>query len=79
MNLQNLIYKLKWDFFFLLNLFITYIHTQLDQPALAVTGENNHEIDLTVALIKVGIIAFWYFLIMPVSTFLFYLIFLFDF
>ncbi|XP_006469206.1 NAD(P)H-quinone oxidoreductase subunit L, chloroplastic isoform X1 [Citrus sinensis] len=37
----------------------------LEQPALAVTGENNHEIDLTVALIKVGIIAFWYFLIMP--------------
>ncbi|KAJ4710014.1 NAD(P)H-quinone oxidoreductase subunit L [Melia azedarach] len=39
--------------------------TTFDQPALAVTGENNHEIDLTTVIIKIGIIAFWYLLIMP--------------
>ncbi|KAH9746291.1 NAD(P)H-quinone oxidoreductase subunit L [Citrus sinensis] len=41
----------------------------LEQPALAVTGENNHEIDLTVALIKVGIIAFCLLLWAPFLNF----------
>ncbi|XP_043695122.1 NAD(P)H-quinone oxidoreductase subunit L, chloroplastic [Telopea speciosissima] len=36
----------------------------IDQPAFAVTGVNNEE-DLTWKLIQIGIIAFWYFLIMP--------------
>ncbi|KAJ4973495.1 hypothetical protein NE237_006669 [Protea cynaroides] len=36
----------------------------IDQPAFAVTGVNNEE-DLSWKLIQLGIIAFWYFLIMP--------------
>lgn len=35
-----------------------------EQPALAVTGENNQP-DLFTVIIQLGIIAFWYFLIMP--------------
>ncbi|OMO99759.1 hypothetical protein COLO4_13101 [Corchorus olitorius] len=35
-----------------------------EQPALAVTGVNN-EPDLFTVIIQLGIIAFWYFLIMP--------------
>ncbi|OMO60654.1 NAD(P)H-quinone oxidoreductase subunit L [Corchorus capsularis] len=35
-----------------------------EQPALAVTGVN-HEPDLFTVIIRLGIIAFWYFLIMP--------------
>ncbi|XP_022776432.1 NAD(P)H-quinone oxidoreductase subunit L, chloroplastic [Durio zibethinus] len=35
-----------------------------EQPALAVTGVNN-EPDLITVIIQLGIIAFWYFLIMP--------------
>uniref|UniRef100_A0A0F7CYX7 NADH dehydrogenase-like complex L n=1 Tax=Francoa sonchifolia TaxID=23250 RepID=A0A0F7CYX7_9ROSI len=34
------------------------------EPAMAVTGENNRE-DLVWVLIQLGIVAFWYFLIMP--------------
>eukprot|EP00262_Sarcandra_glabra_P020632 TRINITY_DN8338_c0_g2_i4.p1 TRINITY_DN8338_c0_g2~~TRINITY_DN8338_c0_g2_i4.p1 ORF type:complete len:170 (+),score=15.25 TRINITY_DN8338_c0_g2_i4:134-643(+) len=36
----------------------------VEQPALAVTGDN-YEIDLKSALIEGGFVAFWYFLIMP--------------
>ncbi|XP_044493867.1 NAD(P)H-quinone oxidoreductase subunit L, chloroplastic [Mangifera indica] len=36
-----------------------------EQPAIAVTGENNYDIDLNTVIIKLGIIAVWYFLIMP--------------
>lgn len=54
--------------FFSLFLLGCFCSIQFDQPALAVTGENNHEIDLTTVIIKIGIIAFWYLLIMPVST-----------
>ncbi|KAK3222081.1 hypothetical protein Dsin_009106 [Dipteronia sinensis] len=36
-----------------------------EQPALAVTGENNYVVDLNIVIIKLGAIAFWYFLIMP--------------
>ncbi|KAF9592465.1 hypothetical protein IFM89_014955 [Coptis chinensis] len=36
----------------------------VEQPAFAVTGVNNQE-DFTWTLIQLGIIAFWYFLIMP--------------
>ncbi|KAK9276145.1 hypothetical protein L1049_005676 [Liquidambar formosana] len=36
----------------------------VEQPAFAVTGVNNEE-DFTWVLIQLGIIAFWYFLIMP--------------
>ncbi|OVA01698.1 NAD(P)H-quinone oxidoreductase subunit L [Macleaya cordata] len=38
--------------------------TLVEQPALAVTGVNNEE-ELSWKLIQLGIIAFWYFLIMP--------------
>ncbi|XXG63345.1 hypothetical protein AAC387_Pa05g1559 [Persea americana] len=37
----------------------------VNQPALAVTGNNNYEVDLTGTLISAGIVAFLYFLIMP--------------
>ncbi|KAK0573352.1 hypothetical protein LWI29_006877 [Acer saccharum] len=37
----------------------------LATPALAVTGENNYVVDLNIVIIKLGAIAFWYFLIMP--------------
>ncbi|KAJ0038164.1 hypothetical protein Pint_22336 [Pistacia integerrima] len=36
-----------------------------EQPAIAVTGENNYDVDLVTVIIKLGIIAVWYFLIMP--------------
>ncbi|KAF8389988.1 hypothetical protein HHK36_024508 [Tetracentron sinense] len=36
----------------------------VEQPAFALTGVNNEE-DFTWILIQLGIIAFWYFLIMP--------------
>jgi len=39
---------------------------QIEQPAMAVTGVNDEE-DFTWILIQLGIVAFWYFLIMPVS------------
>eukprot|EP00268_Persea_americana_P059692 TRINITY_DN7361_c0_g2_i1.p1 TRINITY_DN7361_c0_g2~~TRINITY_DN7361_c0_g2_i1.p1 ORF type:complete len:123 (+),score=20.01 TRINITY_DN7361_c0_g2_i1:34-402(+) len=42
----------------------------VNQPALAVTGNNNYEVDLTGTLISAGIVAFLYFLIMPVSKIL---------
>ncbi|XP_009351507.1 NAD(P)H-quinone oxidoreductase subunit L, chloroplastic isoform X1 [Pyrus x bretschneideri] len=38
--------------------------TQIEQPAFAVTGINYEE-DLTWVLIQSGVVAFWYFLIMP--------------
>ncbi|CAB4295797.1 hypothetical protein PRUPE_1G330000 [Prunus persica] len=38
--------------------------TQIEQPAFAVTGVNFEE-DLTWVLIQSGVIAFWYFLLMP--------------
>ncbi|KAJ8640333.1 hypothetical protein MRB53_017027 [Persea americana] len=40
----------------------------VNQPALAVTGNNNYEVDLTGTLISAGIVAFLYFLIMPVAA-----------
>ncbi|KAL5760986.1 hypothetical protein ACOSQ2_019824 [Xanthoceras sorbifolium] len=43
----------------------TLLLATFEQPALAVTGENNYEVDLTTVIIKLGAIAFWYFLIMP--------------
>lgn len=45
---------------------------QFEQPAIAVTGENNYDIDLNTVIIKLGIIAVWYFLIMPVSYYKFF-------
>ncbi|XP_010274736.1 PREDICTED: NAD(P)H-quinone oxidoreductase subunit L, chloroplastic [Nelumbo nucifera] len=36
----------------------------IEQPAFAVTGVNDEQ-DLTTTLIQLGIVAFWYFLIMP--------------
>ncbi|RZC61239.1 hypothetical protein C5167_022984 [Papaver somniferum] len=36
----------------------------VEQPALAITGVNNEE-ELSWILIQLGILAFWYFLIMP--------------
>ncbi|KAK2635455.1 hypothetical protein Ddye_030247 [Dipteronia dyeriana] len=39
-----------------------------EQPALAVTGENNYVVDWNIAIIKLGAIAFWYFLIMPAKV-----------
>lgn len=43
-----------------------FLH-QFELPALAVTGVNN-EPDLITVIIQLGIIAFGYFLIVPVST-----------
>ncbi|XP_077236100.1 inorganic carbon transport protein-like protein isoform X2 [Tasmannia lanceolata] len=40
------------------------ILASVEQPALAVTGNNDTE-DFTWTLISAGIVAFWYFLIMP--------------
>ncbi|KAK1287726.1 hypothetical protein QJS10_CPB19g00896 [Acorus calamus] len=37
----------------------------IEQPTLAVTGENNYEDDLTWTLISSAIVAFWYLLVMP--------------
>ncbi|XWS22852.1 hypothetical protein CRYUN_Cryun29cG0071600 [Craigia yunnanensis] len=43
---------------------VAAILATFEQPALAVTGVNN-EPDLITVVIQLGIIAFWYFLIMP--------------
>lgn len=58
-----------WSFFLIFT-FVRNYSKQVEQPAFAVTGVNNEE-DFTWVLIQLGIIAFWYFLIMPVSTNLF--------
>ncbi|XP_010066601.2 NAD(P)H-quinone oxidoreductase subunit L, chloroplastic [Eucalyptus grandis] len=41
-----------------------FLATTIEQPAMAVTGVNDEE-DFTWILIQLGIVAFWYFLIMP--------------
>lgn len=64
--------KYIWGFFYKLNENLFILDYRFEQPAIAVTGENNYDIDLNTVIIKLGIIAVWYFLIMPVSYYKFF-------